>query len=1055
MADRNANAELNRLAASIRSLTEQLRSATDGAGNADAALKGHVRTVLEGSNAITSATKALTEMKQRQRIYSQQLSMINSILETSKSEIIKSIAQGKINYDIRSSEIAVTEAEIALSARKSTLFAQEMQSKQTEIDSRNVEIAERMNAIAIIRDSITQNRALITGKESEIAAMQADKLSRETEIAARHGVIQGIQSQIDANQTLIEGYTTQLLATGTITSAEIAAQQLLIDEQDRLRSEISVNAKAVSTESFARLDLIQGLIREGSVLTELESTQELATKALREHGAGVRELNQKNSALGKIQDELEEADKKEVEARNDMVAKLRLQEYDRFAGAMEDAAKVVKSVANALNAIVTEIRKTQQQFGIAAGQAAKLQVGNFISSINSYATSMLSLGKRAGVTGAEILAAQESFQAEFGGVLTSAAATDLARQAKELGVTTTQLAAARRVFMTQTMGDTGKAKEAQSKFIGEFAKKGLTSKDAMAAIGQYSELLARNGTRFAASFARAAADSKKIGVDLSKVDQVGDNIIGDFEGFLEKTAELGGMGFNFDTNKIAQAAESGDTGKLFNELRSELASTGKDITKLRRSEQLALSNAFGISMGELQRMAAAPGKEGSGEELTGVEGTNSFLSRLVSFAEGFGKGLAFIAALLAGSHTVLLSSIAKNTFMARSGVAGEAGGGVVSRIKGWVKGQFGLGPAAGAAGAPTAPAGPAGPVAGPAAPGAPGTSFMSKMDPVKMLAGAAAMVIVASALYVTAKAVQEFMKVDWGSMAKAGVALLGLVGVISGLGAIMSSGVGTVAILAGAAAMVVIAGALWILGKAIQATAAGLVTMGAFFQIITGDMVSNIALLGFAFIPFSAGLVALGVGAVFAAPGLWLISGRLSALAKSADGIKTLADAFPKLTGAIREFNTVDTSKMKDIGKIGAPTVRSVFRNIIDTLVPSKPKPPVAGTSIAGAPTASLAAKSPTVATAGQAETKSPTLINSKEVLATASAGAATAAPPAATPVSTSVNVDMTKLETKLDQVIKAIGSMEIRMDGSKVGKVVVAADQRAASTGVFRTQRL
>jgi hypothetical protein len=199
--------------------------------------------------------------------------------------------------------------------------------------------------------------------------------------------------------------------------------------------------------------------------------------------------------------------------------------------------------------------------------------------------------------------------------------------------------------MTQTMGDTGAAKSAQDKFIGEFQKKGLTSKDAMAAIGQNSELLARNGTRFATSFARAAADAKKIGVDLSKVDQVGDNIIGDFEGFLEKQAELGAMGFGFDSNRLAEVAETGDTGALFNELRSQLAATGKDITKLRRSEQLALSGAFGISMEELQRMAGPDA--GSGEETLSPEelqkDSNASLGSLVNLAEVAGVTLGIIA----------------------------------------------------------------------------------------------------------------------------------------------------------------------------------------------------------------------------------------------------------------------------------------------------------------------------------------------------------------------------------------------------------------------------
>jgi len=121
--------------------------------------------------------------------------------------------------------------------------------------------------------------------------------------------------------------------------------------------------------------------------------------------------------------------------------------------------------------------------------------------------------------------------------------------------------------MTQTMGDLRGAQSQQERFIKVFTKQGMTSKDAMEFIGKNSELLARSGIRFQQSMAKAAGEAKKIGVDLSKVNQVGDNIIGNFEGFLESMAELGAMGFNFDATRLAEVAERGDTGALFDELR--------------------------------------------------------------------------------------------------------------------------------------------------------------------------------------------------------------------------------------------------------------------------------------------------------------------------------------------------------------------------------------------------------------------------------------------------------------------------------------------------------
>ncbi len=321
--------------------------------------------------------------------------------------------------------------------------------------------------------------------------------------------------------------------------------------------------------------------------------------------------------------------------------KLKVLPWERLAASVSDVSK-------SLNKAVESINKTQQQFGVVAGQALGMQLSNSISSFTSYIDAAASGFTKFGVTAEQISATQASFQAEFGQILTGEAATDIAQQARTMGTTAEQLAMARRAFMTNTLGDVTQAKQQQDKFIAEFAKKGISSKVAFELIGKNSEILARNGTRFADSFIRAAAAAKKIGVDLGRIDQIGDNIIGDFEGFLEKQAELGAMGFNLDAQRLGELAESGDTGALFNELRSQLSNTGKDITKLRRSEQLAISSAFGISMGDLQRMI---GKEsGSGEKTVEQlqSDSNGLLSRMASAMDVFSKILSTSSLLTNG-----------------------------------------------------------------------------------------------------------------------------------------------------------------------------------------------------------------------------------------------------------------------------------------------------------------------------------------------------------------------------------------------------------------------
>jgi hypothetical protein len=92
---------------------------------------------------------------------------------------------------------------------------------------------------------------------------------------------------------------------------------------------------------------------------------------------------------------------------------------------------------------------------------------------------------------------------------------------------------------------------------------------------------------------------------------------------------------------------------------------------------------------------------------------------------------------------------------------------------------------------------------------------------VSLLAMGAAMLLFAGSLWVLAKAVQEFGKVKWADMAKAGVALLVLAGVMLGIG-LLFGGTGPLgaAALAGmlgfSAAVLMLASALWVASKAIQ-----------------------------------------------------------------------------------------------------------------------------------------------------------------------------------------------------------------------------------------------
>ena len=139
----------------------------------------------------------------------------------------------------------------------------------------------------------------------------------------------------------------------------------------------------------------------------------------------------------------------------------------------------------------------------------------------------------------------------------------------------------------------------------------------------------------------------------------------------------------------------------------------------------------------------------------------------------------------------------------------------------------------------------------------------------KVLKGAGALLILGASLMVTVKALQEFASVKWEDMAKAGVALLGLAVVASALGDLGPE------ILEGAAAILALSAATWISAKAFQEFAS--VDWGSVFEgiaalsllsIVAAILGVNIefialgaaaiALLGIALVPFAAAAAIAG-----------------------------------------------------------------------------------------------------------------------------------------------------------------------------------------------------
>jgi hypothetical protein len=212
--------------------------------------------------------------------------------------------------------------------------------------------------------------------------------------------------------------------------------------------------------------------------------------------------------------------------------------------------------------------------------------------------------------------------------------------------------------------------------------------------------------------------------------------------------------------------------------------------------------------------------------------------------------------------------------------------------------------------------------------------FLKGIKMSDVLKGAAAILILSAALFVAAKAFQQFAMVEWESIAKGGVALLGLAGVAFLLGKM------TGPILQGSIALAILGAALIPLGyalnlaapgieafgKAIKSTFEGIATIitaaatgiATIFGSLQNVDVMKLLAIGPALIGIGVGLASLGAGGVISAIGAFLGGDpieKLKGLAASGDGLAKTAIALQAIAGALTGVSTalatIDTSKLE------------------------------------------------------------------------------------------------------------------------------------------------
>ncbi len=523
---------------------------------------------------------------------------------------------------------------------------------------------------------------------------------------------------------------------------------------------------------------------------------------------------------------------------------------------------------------------------VGAGAAGKklldtsYQLGGSLMDSSNIATTLF------GTVFEDAVGTTKSLSQEFGGLSDVSLTTQFRTNviAKNLGIGASEAASLTGQFSRLNDGSAETAQNLIQSTKNLAEQNGLVPSDVMADLAGSTEQFALFGKDGGKNIAEAAVAAGKLGVSMSQISGIADNLL-DFESSINAELELGAMlGKNINLDKARALAMEGDLGGMVRETLSSLGGI-EQFNKMDYFSKKKTAELLGVSVAEFEKMATNADKLGKDGKIiptqyeAALNNMKAFGSQILSGVQGLG-GMAVAAGQMGFNLKDGLSSI--KGMASKLPIIGKLFGGAADASGPLTKAgkpdmRFKANKGGGISNALKGKSNPAGKGGM--------MDSMSKINMNAVLKGAAAMVIVAGAVFVFGKAVQEFMKVSWEAVGMAVVSMLALVGAVSLLGAIMMSGVGAVAILAGAAAMLVIASSVLVLGLALQEIGTGFEMLSSGIGTLMPQLLSistvvgglvllipAIGLLSLSLMGLSASLVALGVAGILASPGLLALS---------------------------------------------------------------------------------------------------------------------------------------------------------------------------------------
>jgi hypothetical protein len=520
---------------------------------------------------------------------------------------------------------------------------------------------------------------------------------------------------------------------------------------------------------------------------------------------------------------------------------------------------------------------------------------------------------------------------EFGGLKDVSFGTQLNANlmATNMGISGAEAANVVGNFARMNEGSASTAMDmaATTKAMGKAA--GVPIDSLMKDVAGSSKAFAEYGKDGGLNIAKAAVAAAKLGVGMDSLTKVTDSLL-DFETSINGEMELGAMlGKQLNLDRARGLAYEGNIGGAVKETLQQLGGI-EEFNKMDIFQKRKAAELLGLSVDEFQKMAANSDKlnEDGSVQLTKFEAWKETLTAIAtgpmgSIVSAFGSSLIAMGQMspMLKDMGINVGGMAKNAFeyvknlikgkaieSAASGVAGEAGSAIKDKATDAVKDKMsGIAEDKLSGAATPAPGGG----------GADQANKFGKINSTDLIKGAAALLILAAALWVSAKAFQEFATVEWESVAKGLVGLVGLAAIAYILGKAQGEMIkGAIAVALLGVALIPFAFAMSLIAGldigSVLAAAAGLVIFGAAIFALGALMFTGVGALVFgagllALAGLGAALMLLGAGLVLVGSGFSAISGSLPAIMEQVAAVSQidympiigLAGALTLLAGAL------------------------------------------------------------------------------------------------------------------------------------------------------------